>query len=66
MKIRKTLATYGPNSSAGLSLVPTKHPGAGHWPIRVTQIIGGKRWSLSFVYLLTPEPFAGPLRDDPK
>ena len=32
-----------------------------HWPIRLTQLVGGKRWSISFVWHKTPHPILTPL-----
>ena len=50
--------TYGPNTSDRLALVSLndERPFRAHWPVRLTQIIGGKRWSLSLCIHLTPHP----------
>ena len=60
MSLKKRVRNYLP-STGNFSLVGTDRlrpqPDLrAHWPIRLTQIIGGKRWSLSFVWHKTPHP----------
>ena len=47
-----------PNTSTRMALVSLDdaEPYRAHWRIRLTQIIGGKRWSLSLVTYQTPTP----------
>jgi len=52
----KWLRPYLPNTSSRLALVSLDRPDAAHWPIRLTQIVGGKTWSISFIRFQTPEP----------
>ena len=51
---------YGPNSSDRFSLVSASESAQldlrAHWPIVLTQLVGGKRWSLSLVRHTTPKP----------
>ena len=51
-------STYGPNTSDRLALVSLndRHRFSAYWPMRLTQIIGGKTWSISFTRFTTPEP----------
>jgi hypothetical protein len=37
-------------------------PADAHWPIRLTQIVGGKTWSISFVRFQTREPMLSRIR----
>ena len=50
--------TYGPNTSDRLALVSLddRRPFRAYWPVRFTQIVGGKRWSLSLCFYRTPKP----------
>lgn len=52
------LSDYLPNTSGRLGLVHVDdaHPFRAYWPMRFTQIIGGKRWSLSVCWRLTDKP----------
>lgn len=52
------IKTYLVNSSDRLALVSLddKRPFRAYWPLRLTQIVGGKRWSLSLVRYQTSEP----------
>lgn len=56
MKAPKWLRPYLPNSSTSLALVSREFPADAFWPIRLTQIVGGRTWSLSFVTHMTPTP----------
>ncbi len=51
---------YIPNSTDRLALVSLDRPTAALWPIRLTQIIGGKTWSLSLVRYRSREPMLMP------
>jgi len=59
----RRLSPYLPNTSDRLALVHVgdERPFRAYWPLRLTQIIGGKRWSLSVCRYLTdkPVPVAG-------
>ena len=50
--------TYLPNSSDRLALVALNdaRPFRAYWPLRLTQLIGGKTWSLSIVRYQTKSP----------
>lgn len=52
------LSPYLPNTSDRLALVHVddERPFRAYWPMRFTQIIGGKRWSLSICRHLTDKP----------
>lgn len=56
LRAPKWLRPYLPNTSTRLGLVSLDDPGKAHWPVRLTQIIGGRTWSLSLVTNLTPKP----------
>lgn len=56
----RRLRPYLPNSSDRLALVSLDRPTAACWPLRLTQIVGGRTWSFSLVRYRTPEPV--PLR----
>lgn len=62
MKIPKRLRPYVPNTSDKLALVSLddKFKYRAHWPLRLTQIIGGKTWSLSFVRHPSQKPEINP------
>lgn len=47
---------YLPNRSHRLALVSLERPGAAHWPLQLTQLVGGRTWSLTFVRFQTAEP----------
>ena len=53
--------TYGPHSVDSVAFVVTDRmmrrgrPRA-YWPVRIIQIIGGKRWSLNVCIFTTPKP----------
>jgi hypothetical protein len=52
------LKTYLVNHSNGLALVSLddQRPFRAYWPLKMTQVIGGRRWSLSLVRLQGDEP----------
>jgi hypothetical protein len=54
----RRLRTYLPNTSDRLALVSLAdaRPFRSHWPVRLTQIVGGRAWSLTLVTLTTPAP----------
>lgn len=54
----RRLSPYLPNTSDRLALVRVddKRPFRTYWPMRFTQIVGGKRWSLSVCWRLTDKP----------
>lgn len=48
---------YLPNRDDSMALVSTEDPKfRAFWPVRITQILGGKTWSLSIVRFKTDEP----------
>lgn len=59
-KVRKVLKRYGPNTSdrAGLVSLDDAEPFLAFWPMRFTQLVGGRRWSLSICVFRTGEPMA--------
>lgn len=58
MRAPKRIRPYLPNRSRNLALVSLndKRPFRAHWPLVLTQIIGGKTWSLSLVRYQTATP----------
>lgn len=60
--VRRRLRTYLFNTSDRLALVSADGPRRASWPMRFTQIVGGKRWSLSVCIFLTDKPV--PARDE--
>lgn len=57
-RLRKLVSHYGPNTSTALGIVALNDPqpfGA-YWPMRFTQIIGGKRWSISLCVFRSEKP----------
>ena len=57
----KKFKPYLPNTSDRLSLVGRRANASqpdfrAYWPLRLTQIVGGKRWSLALVWYKTPHP----------
>lgn len=53
--------TYGPNRSDKLALVSIndlrqRERFTAYWPLSITQIIGGKKWSINFIRYQTPQP----------
>lgn len=51
---------YLPNSSDRLALVSLDRPTGALWPLRLTQIVGGRTWSLSLVRYRSPGPVPVP------
>ena len=60
--IAERAKTYLPNSSDRLALVSLddKRPFRAYWPLRLTQLVGGKTWSLSIVRYQTKNPVPVP------
>jgi len=52
------ISDYLYNSSDRLALVSLDDPQdfRAYWPLRLTQLVGGKTWSISFVRFQTPKP----------
>ena len=59
-RLGKRLRPYLPNTSDQMALVSLNEPGGppfnAYWPMRLTQIVGGKTWSISFTRFKTPHP----------
>lgn len=57
-RVPRALRPYLPNTSARLALVSLDDPEPfrAYWPMRFTQLVGGRRWSLSVVRYQTPAP----------
>lgn len=53
-----SIREYLPNTSTRLAMVSLddRRPFRAYWPMRITQLIGGKTWSLSFIKHSTPRP----------
>lgn len=53
-----SLRVYLPNSNDRLALVALddERPFRAHWPVRLTQLVGGRTWSLSVVRYQTVAP----------
>lgn len=58
MKKPKWLRPYLPNTSNELALVSLsdREPFRAFWPIVLTQLVGGRTWSISFIRHKTLEP----------
>lgn len=54
----KRLRRYLPNTSTKLALVSLddERPFRAYWPMRFTQLLGGKRWSISVCVFRTETP----------
>lgn len=54
----KRLRPYLPNRSDRLALVSTRdsNPFSAYWPLIITQLVGGKTWSISYIRHTTPRP----------
>lgn len=55
---RRWWRTYLPNSSRNLALVSLRdrRPFRAYWPLHLTQLVGGKTWSISLVRYTTDGP----------
>ncbi|PTR30610.1 hypothetical protein C8K36_102462 [Rhodococcus sp. OK519] len=53
-----SLREYLPNTTTKLAMVSLndQRPFRAYWPMRITQLVGGKTWSLSFIKHGTPRP----------
>ncbi|MDH6284023.1 hypothetical protein [Prescottella agglutinans] len=53
-----TIRDYLPHTSTRLAMVylDDRRPFRAYWPIRNTQLIGGKTWALSFIKYSTQKP----------
>lgn len=51
MSSKRWYRHYIPNTTTDLAMISrqTATPGQLHWPMRITQLIGGKTWSISFI-----------------
>jgi hypothetical protein len=56
MRAPKWLRPYLPNTSTKLAIVHQDHPADAYWPMRITQIVGGRTWSISLINHRTPTP----------
>lgn len=56
MRLPKKLRPYLFNTSDKLGLVSLKHPSEAVWPLRLTQLFGGRKWSLALVVYETSRP----------
>ncbi|MBM4489391.1 hypothetical protein MWT96_20705 [Prescottella equi] len=52
-----SIRDYLPNTSTRLALVSLddQRPFRAYWPMRITQLVGGKTWSISFIKHSTPQ-----------
>ncbi|NKR60220.1 hypothetical protein GS474_15930 [Rhodococcus hoagii] len=53
-----SIRDYLPNTSTRLAMVSLddQRPFRAYWPMRITQLIGGKTWSISFIKHHAPQP----------